>query len=145
MHKDCVQLIRKLIAAGKTVLVETNGSIAINKIPYQAVTIVDVKCPDSGSAQSFHPDNIEHVKQRLAKSPGSCEMKFVLSSKNDYQWAKEFCGEHSLTGKMPIHFSPVHDRVSPRNLAEWLMKDGLNVSLQLQLHTILWPGISRGI
>ncbi len=145
LQEGSIQLLEKLLAAGKTVLVETNGSIAINSLPENCVAIVDVKCPDSGSGQSFHRDNIRHIRQRLADSPGSCELKFVISSEKDYHWAKAFCMDHDLLNLLPVHFSPVQDRVAPAKLAEWIINDGLHVRLQLQLHTILWPGISRGV
>ncbi len=145
LQEGSIQLIEKLLAAGKTVLVETNGSIAINTLPDKCVAIVDVKCPDSGSGKSFHRDNISHIRQRLTDSPGSCELKCVISSEKDYHWAKAFCMDQDLLNLLPVHFSPVQDRVAAAQLAEWIMNDGLHVRLQLQLHTILWPGISRGV
>lgn len=143
-QKECPQLLRRLLETGKTVLLETNGSIAIDPVPPEVTCILDVKCPDSGSANSFHPDNIHKITERVANTPGSCELKFVLSSRDDYLWATEFISDYRLDGLLPILFSPVHDRVTAPKLAQWIMEDGLAVRLQLQLHTILWPDITRG-
>ena len=144
-QESCIDLLTKLVAREKTVLLETNGSIAIDKIPDEITAILDVKCPDSGSKESFHPENITIIKERHLSMKNSCELKFVLSSRDDYNWAKDFIKTNELDGLLPILFSPVHKRVSPPDLAEWIMEDGLNVRLQLQLHTILWPDISRGV
>lgn len=144
-QKNCPELLTKLLEQGKTVLLESNGSIAIDHVPLEVVAILDVKCPDSGSAGSFHHDNIALIKQRLQRRPDSCELKFVLSTKNDYLWAKDFIQKHTFTHLLPILFSPVQKELAPETLAEWIMADGLNVRLQLQLHTILWPDISRGV
>ncbi len=142
---ECFSLLSMLVQTQKTVLLETNGSFAIDAVPAAVTCILDVKCPDSGSGDSFTLKNIQEIQNRSVNRPGSCELKFVLSSKNDYQWAKEFILTHKLTGLLPILFSPVQDRIKAQKIAEWLMEDGLNVRLQLQLHTILWPEISRGV
>jgi len=144
-QEECIPLLSSLINVGKTVLLESNGSFPINTVPAAVTCILDVKCPDSGSGNSFTLKNIQEILNRSISRPGSCELKFVLSSKNDYQWAKEFIFTHKLTGVLPILFSPVQDRIEPQRIAEWIMEDGLNVRLQLQLHTILWPEISRGV
>ncbi len=140
-----IDLLRELITRGKTVLLETNGSISIDKVPGEVTAILDVKCPDSGSKGSFHPENIHLVKQRVQSRKNSCELKFVLSSRKDYLWAKDFISRHKLRGELPILFSPVQKGLAPKDLANWIMEDGLNVRLQLQLHTILWPDTSRGV
>ena len=144
-QKNCPELLTKLIQQGKSVLLESNGSIVIEPVPKDVITILDVKCPDSGSGGTFHLDNIGLIEERLSKKPGSCELKFVLSTKDDYLWAKKFIQKHHFSKSLPILFSPVQKDLAPKNLAEWIMEDGLNVRLQLQLHTILWPDISRGV
>lgn len=144
-QENCSELLAGLLALKKKVLLETNGSIAITAIPDEVTAILDVKCPDSGSKDTFHPDNISLIRNRLSAPLGSSELKFVLSTKDDYIWAKDFVGRHKLGGLLPILFSPVQPDVTPRDLADWILRDGLNVRLQLQLHTILWPGISCGV
>lgn len=145
MQKRTPELLTRLLEKGKTVLLESNGSIPIDKIPDGVIAILDVKCPDSGSGKSFHPDNLRLIKKRLQKDSRSCELKFVLSSKKDYLWAKDFVLQNTLTGLLPILFSPVQQRLTPPDLANWILEDSLPVRLQLQLHAALWPDISRGV
>jgi len=145
VQKNCIKLLSELIARNKTVLLETNGSISIKAMDAGVIAILDVKCPDSGSKDSFHTDNVALIHERTHKKANSCELKFVLSSRKDYQFAKEFIITNKFVNKLPIHFSPMEKTLSAQTLAEWLMEDGLNVHLQLQLHTILWPDVSRGV
>jgi len=145
VQKNSAGLLKELIESGKDVLLESNGSIAIDTLPDAVIAVLDVKCPDSGSKDTFHPDNIPLIRHRIAAFPGSCELKFVLSTRNDYIWAKDFVDQHSLSGSFPILFSPVQNALAARDLADWIMEDGLPVRLQIQLHTILWPEISRGV
>jgi len=142
---QCQDLLRILVKENYEVLLETNGSISINNIPDEVTAILDVKCPDSGSGNSFHNENIQEIKRRTEAKPGSCELKFVLSSKNDFSWACDFINEQQLNRLLPILFSPIQGRISPVELADWIMATDLSVRLQLQLHTILWPNKSRGV
>lgn len=145
IQRNSRELLQELVEKKKKVLLESNGSIGIDSVPKGVTVILDVKCPGSGSAESFHPDNIDLIKKRLEREPGSCELKFVLSAREDYLWAKDFIETKRLNSVLPILFSPVHERVSPQKLANWIMQDGLHVRLQLQLHAILWPGVDRGV
>lgn len=138
------ELLHRLLESNKTVLLESNGSITIDHIPDGVVAILDVKCPDSGSADSFNPDNLTLIRKRLQRVPDSIELKFVLSSRKDYRWARDFIIQHTLIGLLPILFSPVQQRLAPPELAAWILEDNLPVRLQLQLHAALWPDISRG-
>jgi 7-carboxy-7-deazaguanine synthase len=144
-QENCIELLSTLSSLGKNVLLESNGSFSIEQIPPEVITILDVKCPDSGSKDSFHHGNISLIKERIDKHPNSCELKFVLSTRTDYLYAKDFINKYKLLNRLPILFSPVEKRLAADTLADWIMKDGLNVRLQLQLHTILWPDISRGV
>ena len=115
----------------KKLLVETNGSLDISVIPPQAHAIVDIKCPDSGAADSFLPDNATRLRRHD-------EIKFVISSRRDYEWAHNFADEYNLVQKVAaVHFSPVSDKLSPEILARWILSDGLAVRLQLQLHKLI--------
>jgi 7-carboxy-7-deazaguanine synthase len=142
---NCIELLSRLVDNGKTVLLESNGSISIAQVPKDIISILDVKCPDSGSGNSFHSDNVQLIKNRIHTNQNSCELKFVLSTRDDYLYAKSFIKKNELTNKLPILFSPIEKELTAQTLADWLMEDGLNVRLQLQLHTILWPEISRGV
>ena len=144
-QEQCLELLRVLAEDGYNVLLETNGSIAIESVPDEITAILDVKCPDSGSKGSFHMANIDEIKRRISAKPGSCELKFVLSSKNDFLWASNFITEHTLNALLPVLFSPVQGRVAPQELADWIMETTLAIRLQLQLHTILWPDKTRGV
>ncbi len=137
-------LIDHLLEDGRTVLIETNGSLDIAGISIEATVIMDIKCPGSGAA-SFHTDNIDIVRRRALMRSGSTEIKFVLSGPEDYAWAKEMIAEYDLTAFAPVLFSPVNGRFPAERLATSLLEDGLPVRLQVQLQRILWPGIHRGV
>ena len=112
----------------RTVLVETNGSVDISSIPEGAVAIVDVKCPGSGAYGSFDMSNL--IRLRPAD-----EVKFVLSGRADYEWAREFVQEHAVAKRVvAVHFSPVAGQLLAGELGKWIVEDGLPVRLQLQLH-----------
>jgi len=144
-QESCLELLSKLISRKKNVLLESNGSFSIENVSPGVIVILDVKCPDSGSKDSFHPDNIRLITDRIDKTPNSCELKFVLSTRADFLYAKDFIHKNKLINRLPILFSPVQKELAAATLADWIMKDGLNVRLQLQIHTMLWPDISRGV
>mgnify|MGYP001436622714 CR=1 FL=1 len=115
---------------GKTILVETNGSRDISAIPKGVIAVVDVKCPGSGECGSFDTDNLGRLRE-------NDEIKFVLSDRHDYEWARTFLNEHNLTEKQKVFFSPVHGILNPARLAKWIMEDGLKVRLGIQLHKLI--------
>lgn len=129
-------LLEALLEQGRTVLLETNGSLSLARVPAAVVKIVDIKCPDSGMGSSFLTENLNFLQAHD-------ELKFVLCSENDYRWAIAFIEHHHLWGR-ELLFSPVPDALPPSLLADWLLADKLPVRLQLQLHKILWPDQERG-
>ena len=131
-------LMAGLLAAGRTVLLETNGSLSIKRVPREVVKILDLKCPDSGMAEKMDLANLDLL------TPHD-EIKFVVSSRTDYDWAKAMIADHRLAEKATLTLSPVIGRLAPALLAQWLMADALPARLQLQLHTLLWPGTKRGV
>jgi 7-carboxy-7-deazaguanine synthase len=137
LQEGVYPLMAGLLAAGRTVLLETNGSLSVARVPQEVVKIIDLKCPDSGMAEKMEPANLDLL------SPHD-EIKFVVSSRGDYDWAKAMIAEHRLAEKAKLILSPVIGRLAPALLAEWLMADALPARLQLQLHTLLWPGMMRG-
>lgn len=137
-------LIDKLLAHDRTVLIETNGSLDIAGIPLAATVIMDIKCPGSGSSSLF-PGNIATIRQRASLRPGATEIKFVLSSLQDYAWAREMVLLHDLPDVAPVLFSPVKGLFPVQDLADALLRDRLPVRLQIQLHTIIWPESPRGV
>jgi 7-carboxy-7-deazaguanine synthase len=122
---------------GYTVLIETNGSLDIGKIDPGCIKIVDVKCPGSGES---HRNNLSILKKLSITD----QVKFVLTDRKDYDFAKTIIAMTWNTPPVPIFFSPVHPSLDPAELARWMLDDRLNVRLQLQLHKILWPGIEKG-
>lgn len=138
LQAEVYPLMEALLAAGRTVLLETNGSLPIARVPQAVVKIIDLKCPDSGMAEKMDLANLDLL------APHD-EIKFVVSSRADYDWAKAMITEHRLVEKAKLILSPVLDRLPPALLAEWLMADALPARLQLQLHTLLWPGLKRGV
>jgi 7-carboxy-7-deazaguanine synthase len=145
IQQNSTLLLEKLCDARRTVLVETNGSIDLSNLPEQIIKIVDLKCPDSGMHEKMILDNYRLLK-------GQDEIKCVISSRRDYEWAKEVLTREGLfrnhqqdTGKAQITFSPAQPSLDAALLAEWLLADNLPARMQIQLHKILWPGIERGV
>jgi 7-carboxy-7-deazaguanine synthase len=130
-------LARTLLDRGRTVLVETNGTRDISLLPEGVIRVMDVKCPGSGESGRMDWDNVG----RLRKSD---EVKFVLSDERDYRWALDCIRSRRLEEKAVILLAPAAGRLDPARLAEWMLRDGADARLQLQLHRILWPGQGRG-
>ena len=150
-ERDVVPLMDWLMADGYTVLLETSGERPLDKVPKQVVKIVDVKCPRSGEGGTFRVENLEHLTPRD-------EVKFVIASRTDYEFAREFIREHGLNGKgASVILSPAfrrdaagsrdvsHCLVDPRDLAEWMLADGVNARLGLQIHKFIWEPSLKGV
>jgi 7-carboxy-7-deazaguanine synthase len=132
----CLPMLSALCDAGCSVSLETSGALDISAVDPRVARIVDIKAPDSGEATKNRWENLEAVRP-------TDELKFVLASRADYDWAKSVLAERHLTDKCPVLFSPVWDRLPPAQLADWILQDRLPVRFQLQLHKILW-GAQRG-
>ncbi|OGP15706.1 MAG: 7-carboxy-7-deazaguanine synthase [Deltaproteobacteria bacterium GWA2_55_10] len=132
LQEEARELASKLLSSGYTVLVETNGSVPLAGLDEEVIKIVDVKGPSSGHAGSFLVENLRHI------GPED-ELKFVIGNREDYEAAKGFL-EEMLRGRTEkVLFAPVRPGLHPKELAEWILKDGLRVRLQLQLHAYIWP------
>jgi len=143
--QEAVQpLMQALVLTGREVLLETNGSLALGRVPDAVGIIMDIKCPDSGMAGHNLADNLEVMRDRQKRGCRD-EIKFVLSSEADFHWAREVVVQERLTASLPILFSPVRPRLDPAVLARLLLEHRLPVRLQLQLHTLLWPEKTRGV
>ena len=146
LQAEVYPLAERLLAAGHVVLIETSGEQFIGGLPKAVIKIVDVKCPDSGEPDTFDMRN-------LGELSGEDEAKFVISSRRDYEFARGFTREHGLVGRVrEVLFSPVHEDpdgkwtgLEPRQLVEWMLEDGLQVRLGLQLHKIVWDPALRGV
>jgi 7-carboxy-7-deazaguanine synthase len=139
LKKDVLPLMQQLLQEHYRVLVETSGERYVGNLPPGVIRIVDVKCPGSGEGGSFCMENLK------ALAPHD-QLKFVLSDRADYEWARQFLQEHFLGGKVEaILFSPVFGKLEPRPLAEWILQDGLPVRLGLQLHKFIWHPDTQGV
>jgi 7-carboxy-7-deazaguanine synthase len=146
LQQEVYPLADRLLAAGYAVLIETSGERFIGQLPKAVIKIVDVKCPDSGEADTFDMRNLEELTSED-------EVKFVISSRRDYEFARNFIAEHRLAGRIKeVLFSPVHEDpngqwqgLEPRQLVEWMLEDGVQARLGLQLHKIVWDPALRGV
>jgi len=136
LQEEVYPLCDYLLEQGFTVLVETNGSIRIDRINPKVYRIVDLKCPTSGMTEKMDFSNLELLTKRD-------ELKFVIGERRDYIWAKAIIKENRLEDKTNILFSPVYRKLSPAVLAEWILKDHLNVRFQIQLHKYIWKNKRR--
>ena len=132
------ELLRRLCAAGYETLLETNGSQDIGGLDPRVVRIVDFKCPSSGQTHANRWANVRHLA-------GRDEVKFVLADRADYEFAHAMMIEHGLRAKCAVVLSPAHGLLDPADLAEWILADGLDVRLGLQLHKLIWPDRERGV
>ena len=150
-ERELIPLMKQLVESGYTLLLETSGERPLQRVPPAVFKIVDVKCPDSGEGESFRLENLGAVSKRD-------EIKFVIASRTDYEFAREFTLCHELWQKVGnVIFSPafrkqatgsrdaVNCLVDPRDLAEWILQDGLRVRLGLQIHKFIWDPSLKGV
>jgi len=130
-QKECLALLQKLCDAGYEVSLETGGAIDTSGVDARVAVILDIKTPGSGEVEKNLWDNLQHLKPKD-------EVKFVLCSRSDYDWAKQALTERAITSRCSVLFSPVYHQVNPTELAEWILQDKLPVRMQVQLHKILW-------
>jgi 7-carboxy-7-deazaguanine synthase len=146
LQEEIYPLAENLLAAGYTVLIETSGERYIGRLPREVIKIVDVKCPDSGEADTFDLSNLDALS-------AEDEVKLVLSTRRDYEFARDFTAQHRLSERVKqVLFSPVFEDpqgkwpgLEPRRLVEWILADGLPVRLGLQLHKFVWDPATKGV
>ncbi|MGB9615744.1 MAG: radical SAM protein [Desulfomonilaceae bacterium] len=131
-------LAQALLGAGRTVLVETNGSLDISLLPERVVRIMDLKCPSSGESHRNRWENLPLL------TPYD-EIKFVIGDRMDYEWARETFHRRLKCIPSAILFSPVHKELSAAALAQWILSDNLEVRMQVPLHKYIWPEKTRGV
>jgi 7-carboxy-7-deazaguanine synthase len=138
-QEETPDLVRQLLDLGRTILMETNGSLDISRIDSRCIRIMDIKCPSSRMHMHNDPVNLRRI--------GPCDqIKFVIANQTDYVYAlnilkllpPDFSGSSVL-------FSPAFESLPPSLLAEWILRDGLGVRLHLQLHKVIWPNTERGV
>lgn len=138
LQKDIGELAGALLGEGYTVLCETSGSVPVDRVPPEVVKIVDLKCPGSGEVEANDWSNLD----RLDSSRD--ELKFVIADRADYEWARQQVADRGLE-RFVVHFSPEFGGMDRRELAEWILSDGLPVRLQLQVHKFVWDPDARGV
>jgi len=150
-EREVVPLMQRLLDADYTVLIETSGERALEQVPDRIIKIVDVKCPDSGEPDTFRMEN-------LATLLPHDEVKFVLTGRRDYEFARDFTLRHNLAPRVnAVLFSPAfrkeacgssdtsHCLLDPRDLAEWMLEDSVPARLGLQIHKFVWDPAMKGV
>jgi 7-carboxy-7-deazaguanine synthase len=150
-EREAVPLMQRLLDAGYTVLLETSGERPLQRVPQRVVKIVDVKCPNSGEPDTFRMENLDCLNSED-------EVKFVLSDRIDYEFARDFVTRHRLDQQVnAVLFSPAFSKqasgardasyclLDPRELAEWMLADGVPARLGLQLHKFIWDPAMKGV
>lgn len=130
-QKECLPLLKALCDAGYEVSLETSGALDISGVDPRVSRIMDLKAPDSGESAKNRWENLACLNARD-------ELKIIIASRADYDWAREQLHEQSLADRCPVLFSPAQGLIEARELAEWILADGLNVRFQMQLHKLLW-------
>lgn len=138
LQRGVPRLVSALLDAGFEVLLETGGHHDISVLDPRCRVILDMKAPSSGVAARMDTKNLERMRS-------ADELKLVIMDRGDYEWARDFVRAHGLEGRAPTHFSPVHGVLAPQALAEWILVDGLQVRLNLQLHKYIWGADTRGV
>jgi 7-carboxy-7-deazaguanine synthase len=146
LQPEVIPLSQKLLDTGYRVMIETSGERSVAVLPRDVIKIVDVKCPDSGEPDTFRMENLDALG-------GQDEIKFVISTRRDYEFARDFTLQHTLARRVhQVIFSPVHadpegawPGMNARDLTEWILADGLPVRLGLQIHKFIWHPGTRGV
>ena len=139
LQDEVYPLMERLLASGRTVMLETGGHRSIERVPRNVLKIVDVKCPGSGESDKNDWANLD----RLAPHD---EVKFVVKDRADYEFARDVIARHDLASRSgAVLMSPVHDELDPKMLSTWMLADRVPARLQLQLHKFIWHPTTRGV
>lgn len=138
LQEEVYPLMRALLDEGHTVMLETGGSLPLDRVPEGVVKIVDLKAPGSGEEARNRWDNLQQLK-------AGDEIKIVLKDRTDYEWAREVIANRRLADTAPVLLSPVFETLDLKQLAEWILEDGLPVRLQTQLHKHIWGKDAIGV
>ncbi|HTV96705.1 MAG TPA: 7-carboxy-7-deazaguanine synthase QueE [Steroidobacteraceae bacterium] len=128
---NCLELLHRLCDAGFKVSLETSGALSIAEVDERVVRVLDVKTPDSGEAARNRIENFALLTRRD-------QVKFVICSREDYEWSRAYLDDHALSHRCQVLFSPSYTQIAPATLAEWILEDRLPVRFQIQLHKVLW-------
>jgi len=136
--EECLELMKQLCDEDFEVLIETGGSLSIKDIDPRVKVIMDLKCPSSEMEKKNLFENIDYLKP-------TDELKFVIGSREDYDWTKKLISKYSLNQKCEILFSVVFGKLEPVQLVNWILEDKLNVRFQLQMHKFIWHPETKGV
>jgi 7-carboxy-7-deazaguanine synthase len=150
-EREVIPLMEQLLDADYQVLLETSGERSLARVPKQVIKIVDVKCPHSGEPNTFTLENLEALRPHD-------ELKFVLTDRTDYEFARDFVVEHGVAERVrAILFSPAFEKAAsgsrntshclldPQELAEWMLADATHARLSLQIHKLIWDPAAKGV
>ena len=138
MQKECIDLLEKLESEKYQILLETGGSLPVNKVPKSVVKIIDFKCPGSGMAKK----NLWSILNDIQSTD---EIKFVIKDKADFVWAEQKVMKYKLDKTNPVIFSPVFNELKYEQLAEWVKDSKLKIRMQIQLHKHIWSPEMIGV
>ena len=138
LQPNVLPLLTRLCDLGKTVLLETSGSLDIAPVDPRVVKIMDLKCPSSGETDKNRYANLRHLTQLD-------EVKFVIADRADYDWAKRIITAEQLNQRCSVLVSPVVEHLPLRTLADWVLADRLPVRVQTQWHKLIWGPAARGV
>ena len=139
VQAECIDLSHALLDAGYEVLIETSGSLPIAPLPDAVIKIMDLKCPGSGECAKNDYSNIDALSARD-------EVKFVITDRRDYDWAKEQVLKYDLVNRVnAVLFAPVFSEIEPKTIVDWICEDNLPVRFQLQMHKFIWPPDQKGV
>jgi 7-carboxy-7-deazaguanine synthase len=138
LQRELPELAGRLLRGGYRVMIETSGAHPLDTLPEAVVRVIDVKTPGSGESHRNRPELLRGLR------PGDA-VKFVLVDEADYTWAAQLIREHELGGRAEVLLSPVHGRLDPKNLVEWMLRDRLPARLNLQLHKYIWEPETRRV
>ena len=138
LQEEAPALVTALLDQGHTVLVETNGTVPLSLLDPRAIKIMDVKCPASGEGGKTAWENFAHLTARD-------EVKFVLSSEEDYRFAREVIRKYGSEGPFKVLFSPAFGLLPPEKLVGWMVGDAIDARFQLQIHKLVWGPDRRGV
>jgi len=136
--QECRELMTTLCNKGYEVMLETGGSLPINEIDNRVKIVMDLKCPSSGMMKKNLYDNINFLKK-------NDELKFVMGSREDYEWTKEIIKNYRLEEKCELLFSVVFGKLEPLDLVEWMLQDKVKARFQLQMHKFIWQPDKKGV
>ena len=138
LQEDVYPLMETLLKKGYRVMLETSGTLPIDKVPEKVIKILDIKCPGSGEEKKNHLENLKFL------SPHD-EVKFVLLDRADYEWSRDMLRKYDMVPSKQVLFSPVYDKLNLKDLSQWILKDRLAVRLQTQLHKVIWSKDAIGV